>query len=341
MDNYNILDIEKKIVPECLDLIIKRYYIMKIIEMNQPIGRRNLAIKTNSTERIMRSEVEKLKELGIIEIEPFGMSLTKFGSTLLKQLLDVVYHLKGLSEIEEMLKNKLGLKRVAIVPGDVNKDEFAFKELGKKAANIIAELLDDSTTVGITGGTTMACISNEMKDIRGIKDVLVVPARGGLGEKLEIQANTIAANLAEKLNAKYKLLYIPDNIDSNMLEALKENSAVKEVLEKIKKINLLIFGLGNAEDMAIRRNLSSELLDRVREEDLVAEAFGYYFDKEGTVKMHTDSAGISLKKIDRIKNVIGIAAGDNKAEAIYAFSKFNKNFILVTDESAARKILSL
>ncbi len=341
MDINKVLDIERKIIPESVDLLLKRYNIMKIIEMNQPIGRRNLAIKFGSTERIMRTEVEKLKELGMIYIESSGMILSKNGKTILKELSKIVFYMKGLSEIEEKLREKLGLKKVTIVPGDVNKDEFAFRDLGKKAANIIIELLEDKTTIGIAGGTTMACVANEMKEIRGIKDLMVLPARGGLGEELEIQANTISATMAEKLNAEYKLLHIPDNIDAKTLDALKENKSIKEVLDSIKNINLLIFGLGDAEDMAIRRNLSKELLEKVRRENLVAETFGYYFDKNGEIKMHTDSAGIPIEKFHQVKDAIGIAAGANKAEVIYSFAKFNKNFILVTDESAAKKILSL
>jgi central glycolytic genes regulator len=56
--------------------------------------------------------------------------------------------------------------------------------------------------------------------------------------------------------------------------------------------------------------------------------------------MQTNSVGITLENYKEIKDVVAVAAGSIKAEAIYAISKFNNNFILVTDEGAANKILS-
>jgi central glycolytic genes regulator len=180
-----------------------------------------------------------------------------------------------------------------------------------------------------------------MKRKKGIKNLLVLPARGGLSEELEIQANTIAANLAEKINAHYKLLHIPDNLDKHELYVLKNNKLIKDVLDDIQKINLLVFGIGNAMDMAIRRKSDKSVFKRIESENLTAEAFGYFFDKEGNVKMQTNSVGITLDNFKEIKNSVGVAAGSSKAEAIYTISKFNNNFILVTDEAAARRILEL
>ena len=187
----------------------------------------------------------------------------------------------------------------------------------------------------------MACVVNQMKRKRGIKNLLVLPARGGLSEELEIQANTIAANLAEKLNSPYKLLHIPDNLDEQELNVLKNNRLINDVLQDIKRTNLLVFGLGNAKEMAIRRNAANYVFERIESENLVAEAFGYFFDLKGNVKMQTNSVGITLENFKTMENTVGVAAGRSKAEAIYAISKFNNNFILVTDEAAATRILEL
>ena len=93
--------------------------------------------------------------------------------------------------------------------------------------------------------------------------------------------------------------------------------------------------------MAVRRKADSSVFKKIEEENLIAEAFGYYFDLNGLIKMQTNSVGINLENLNEIRNVVGVAAGSSKAEAIYAISKFNNNFILITDEGAANKILSL
>jgi len=341
MDVNKILEIQSKIVPETIELLMKRYEILKVISIYQPIGRRNLATKLGITERTMRTEIDKLKEMNLIEIKTAGVELTSVGIDLLSEIHRTFYHIKNLSEIELKLMEKLKLKRVAVVSGDAEKDNFTFNDLGKKAAEIVLEHIKNDTVLGITGGTTMACVVNQMKRKKGIKNLLVLPARGGLSEELEIQANTIAANLAEKLDASYKLLHIPDNLDEQELNVLKNNKLINDVLSDIQKINLLVFGLGNAREMATRRKSEKNVFNRIEKENLTAEAFGYFFDNDGNVRMQINSVGITLENFKEIKNSIGVAAGSSKAEAIYAISKFNNNFILVTDEAAAKRILEL
>lgn len=341
MEINKILEIQNKIVPETVDLLMKRYEILKTISTFQPIGRRTLSTKLGITERTMRTEIDKLKEMDLIDIQTVGVYLTDTGINLLSEIHNTFYYIKNLSEIELKLMEKLKLRRVAVVAGDAEKDSFTFNDLGKKAAEIVLDLIKNDTVLGISGGTTMACVVNQMKRKKGIKNLSLLPARGGLSEELEIQANTIAANLAEKLGASYKLLHIPDNLDEQELSILKNNKMINEVLDDIQKINLLVFGIGNAKDMATRRKADKNVFKKIIEERLIAEAFGYFFDIDGSVKMQTNSVGITLENFKVIKNAVGVAAGSSKAEAIYAISKFNNNFILVTDEVAAKRILEL
>ena len=65
----NLLEIERKIVPEALVLLEKRYSILNEISLSGTIGRRMLAAKMNISERIIRSEVDFLKNEGLIAIE--------------------------------------------------------------------------------------------------------------------------------------------------------------------------------------------------------------------------------------------------------------------------------
>lgn len=341
MNINKIFEIQNKIVPETMDLLVKRHEILKVVSTFQPIGRRSLSVKLGISERVMRTEIDKLKEMDLICIQSAGVKLTDEGFKLLSEIHSTFYYVNNLSEIELQLKEKLKLKRVAVVSGDSEKDIFSFNDLGRKAAEIVLELIKNDTVLGISGGTTMACVVNQMKRKKSIKDLLVLPARGGLSEELEIQANTLAANLAEKLGSSYKLLHIPDNLDEQELNILKNNKLVNDVLEDIQRINLLVFGLGNAINMAMRRKSDQSIFEKIESECLTAEAFGYFFDKEGNVKMQTNSVGITLDNFKEIGNSIGVAGGSSKAEAIYAISKFNNNFILVTDEAAAKRILAL
>ena len=243
--------------------------------------------------------------------------------------------------IEEKIKEKLGIINVSIVEGSFLESEIVKRDLGRKTSIIIQKYLEDNMKIGIMGGTTMAVVANEMEEVRNKNGILVVPGRGGLGEKLEIQSNSVAAKLANKIGAGYKLLHVPDNINSEVLEALKLNPQVKSVLDEIKNIDMLIFAIGTAVDMAERRGLSDLKKDELKLKNASAEALGYYFDKNGNPIMHSDSVGIDLSDLSRIKYAVCASAGKSKAEAINAFSKYYKNYTLVTDEETAKEILKL
>ena len=63
-----ILKLQQKLVPEFLELLEKRYNILRTIYYEQPIGRRVLANNLGIGERIVRTEIDLLKKQNLIEI---------------------------------------------------------------------------------------------------------------------------------------------------------------------------------------------------------------------------------------------------------------------------------
>ncbi|MBN2286791.1 MAG: hypothetical protein JXQ26_02420 [Tissierellales bacterium] len=336
-----VLSIQNIIVPEMSELILKRYGILRTIKSMQPVGRRALSANMSISERVLRSETDRLREFGLIYSDASGMKLSQLGEEILLKTEELIYQIKGLKEMENQIKEKLGLKCVAIVEGDYEASEIVRKDLGRKASKIIQQYLEDDIKIGIMGGTTMAHVANAMGDSKSKKNIMVIPGRGGLGEKLEIQANSVAAKLAHKLGAEYKLLHVPDNVNPNVMEVLKTNPQIKSVLDAIKKIDILVFGIGTALDMANRRGLSEIMKDELKIKNAEAEALGYYFDKNGRSVMHSDSVGIDLDDLTRIKQVICAVAGRHKALAITAFSRYYHDYTLITDEETAKEILKI
>ncbi len=274
----DILKLQRKIIPEMTEILEKRYNIIRVIYHKQPIGRRAVASKLGLGERVVRTEVNILKKQGLLDIKSIGMSLTREGEQIIHQLKDFIHELKGLKSMEEMLEKKLDIKDVVIIPGDCCENELVFKDIGRIASSYIREFIDDNQVVGVTGGTTMAQVAKEMTLSRQSRDVLVLPARGGVGKNVETQANNIAAKLADKLGGTYKLLHMPDNINKEALETMLKLPEIKELVDKIKEMDILVFGIGRADEMAKRRKLSQNSFDSLMNKRAVSEAFGYYFD---------------------------------------------------------------
>lgn len=334
-----IIEIQKKIAPETVEIIKKRHNILRSVGHLQPIGRRGLANHMGIGERILRAEVDFLKGQGFLDVNPAGMNLTKEGWELLNQMSDYVKELLDLKYIEEQLENKLRIGQVNIVPGDSKENPLLKKELGKVAAKVLQRLVNDGDTIALTGGTTIATIPDCLPKLA--KNVLVVPGRGALGEKVEIQANNIVAALASQLGGTYKMLHAPDNLSPEAMEKFSEDPKIKEVLEAIKQANILIHGIGDAIEMAERRHTSEEHLESLKQQGAVAEAFGYYFDKDGAIVHQANSIGIKLDDLERIPLIIAIAGGKDKAKAIKAIAMNQKQDILITDEGAAVELLKM
>lgn len=335
-----IINIQRKIAPEFIETLIDRHNILRQIYRYQPIGRRNLANEMKMGERIVRKEVMILKEQGFIDIQPQGMNLTKFGEHSLGILMDFMHRFKGLNDIEDEICRKLKIQKIFIVPGFYDEDPFVLREIGRVAATYIKSILEDHMVIGVTGGKTMATVANEMMDEdMKLSNTIIIPARGGMGKDVESQANTISAKIAGKIHAAYKLLYMPDNISKELLKELSENPEIEEVINYIKKIKVLVFGIGRADKMAIRRRLDEEKVRYLQKKGAVAESFGYYFNRGGEIVQEVSAVGVELEHYKQLKNVIGVAGGAEKAEAIISISKLNKNLALIMDEGLAREIL--
>lgn len=331
----------RKIVPEMIQLIEKRYMILRNICFNEPIGRRPLASIISWSERRLRREVKCLEELDLIKIESKGMKVTDLGKKLILDLEDIIISLKGLRHVARTIEQKFGCRNVVVVPGNCDDDETVKMLLGKEAARILKDCICDNDIIAVTGGTTVAQIPKSINKSIEYKNVTVVPGRGGLGERVEIQANTIAAELADRLGANYRILYVPDNLGSEAMESVLSEPSIREVLSIIRNADILLHGIGGAEEMARRRGLPRDKIRQILNKGAVAEAFGFYFNKNGKIVHTTTSAGLTIKDLDKIRNIIAIAGGSEKAPAIQAFLKYRKPWALVTDEGAAYRLLEL
>lgn len=336
-----ILKLQQKIVPEMLKLLEKRYSILRTIYYKQPIGRRVLANDLGIGERIVRTEINFLKSQSLIDIDSSGMTVTSEGEEIIEKLKTFIHEIKGLKDIEILLKNKLEINEAIIVPGDLDEDITVKNELGRIAANYLKDIVKNKDIIALTGGSTVKEVVDNMPKINTIEDIVVVPARGGIGRDVEMQANTLVANLASKINANYKLMHIPDNLSEAALKAVTEEKSIKEVLDIIHKANILIHGIGRSEIMADRRGLPKEELDYIEKKEAVAEAFGYYFDMKGNIVHSSLTIGIKNEHICNVDKLIAVAGGKKKAKAILAAELRNKNSVLITDEGAAREIINI
>ncbi|WP_243290354.1 sugar-binding domain-containing protein [Bacillus sp. FJAT-47783] len=335
----SLIEVQKKLLPDLLQVMQKRFYILQHIRVMQPIGRRSLSHNLGMSERVLRGEVQFLKEQNLIHIHPSGMTLTEQGSELLSVLEEMIKEVSGLTLLENKLKERLQLREVIVVSGDCDTSPWVQKELGRACVTTINNHLKGNETIAVAGGTTLAAVADMMTPNNKHEHTLFVPARGGLGENVENQANTICAKMAKRAHSNYRLLHIPDQLSKEAYQSIVEEPAIRDLLNVIRSSHIVLHGIGEAKTMAERRKTSPLDFEKIEKGNAVGEAFGYYFNQEGEVVHKVQTAGIQLEDLKHIPCVIAVAGGTSKAKAIKAYMKQGIDHILITDEGAAKELI--
>ncbi|NGP45320.1 hypothetical protein G4V62_10260 [Bacillaceae bacterium SIJ1] len=337
MQFRTLVDLQQKLLPDMMLVLRRRYQILQYIRVMQPIGRRSLATSLGLSERSLRSEVDFLKEQGLIHVFSNGMVLAEEGEPLITALEDTMKEISGLKDLESQLASALNLEGVVVVPGDSDEIPWVKKELGRAAVQCMKGFFGANNIVAVTGGTTMAAVAEMMTpENRKSQRQLFVPARGGLGENVDIQANTICAKMAERAQGEYRLLHVPDQLSQSAFDSMVREPAVKEVLDLIQSATMVVHGIGDALSMARRRKTSPKDLENIQAQNAVGEAFGFYYNDDGEVIHKVKTIGLQLEDLHTVETIIAVAGGASKARAIRACMKEQKRTHLITDEGAAK-----
>lgn len=336
-----LIELQQQLVPDLLHVMRKRYLILHQVMLSDNIGRRTLAASLSMTERVLRAETDFLKEQGLLEIHPSGMTISHSGKLLLEQLEPLYKAMFGLTELEDRIRSFFGLSQVIVVAGDSEISAHTKRELGRAGCQVLRQVIGPNDVVAVTGGTTIAQVANQLTSSTAMKSNWFVPARGGLGESLDYQANTLASTMAKRTGGHYRLLHVPDHLGEDAFSSIMQEPNIREIVEVIRSARIVVHGIGDAMIMARRRKLDKETIDAMTAEGALAEAFGYYFDRNGEVVHKMQTVGLRLEDIVNTEIVIGVAGGKSKGEAIAAIMRFGHNDVLVTDEAAAKEIVKL
>ena len=333
----------KAIAPDLMGVVTKRYQVLQFINWMAPVGRRTLAEQMKISERALRTETDFLRGQGLLESSKSGMVLTAKGLETFHGLDHLMNQLLGIKDDEKRLATHLEIDHCLVVSGDADQSSRVLDELGKTLNSTLQLLLPPGhLTIAVMGGTTMAHLASQLTfQLSAGRELSFVPARGGLGEAVTIQANSIAAAMAEATDSKYRALYVPENLSSESYESLIKEPSVKEVLTLIDKAQVVIHSVGDALVMAKRRGMSPDTIRMLKAKHAVAEAFGVFYDAEGKVVYKIPQIGLQLADLDHIPYVFAVAAGKSKSKAIAAYMQHAPSRTwLLTDVGATNSILT-
>ncbi|RXI80074.1 sugar-binding transcriptional regulator [Levilactobacillus suantsaii] len=330
------------IVPQMVAKLTTRFRVLQAVERLQPVGRRTLAYHLACTERTVRTTTDALANLGFIQMTVKGMQITPAGQRVVAGLHPVIDTLAGRHQQEQALARQLGIAHCTLVPGDSSLPSGTLTGLAQATKRVLADQLPiGASTIAVMGGHTLAAVAAGLTPALSTqRQLLFVPARGGIGEAPEIQANAVSAQMAQRTNGQFRALYVPEQLNTATYKSLFAEPAIHDVLQLIAHSNVVIHGIGEASAMAKRRNMAPDVVADLNAAHAVGEAFGYFFDAAGHVVRKFPPIGLDIADLAAKPLVIAVAGGSEKGAAIQAYMHLAPaQTWLITDQGAADFVL--
>ena len=303
--------------------VAKLYYV-------EGLSQQMIADRISVSRPTVSNLLKRCKEEGIIEIR-------------IKETTSLLYVL------QRELKSVFGLEDAVVVATGPDESR-TIEATGRAAAELLARSLRDSLTIGISwGATTYSAVStlDAVPTYQGINVVQLVGAFGAISQSYD--GFELARMLAKKLNGSYSTIQAPAVVRSvEAREHFLREPGIAAAIASARRADIAILSV-SPDDPELSSLVRAGYITREESEEIRRNGGvghscgGIHFDIEGrTVRTLLDDriVGISVDDLRRIPKVILAACGSAKADAILGALRSGIFHVLVTDETAALRVLS-
>jgi DNA-binding transcriptional regulator LsrR (DeoR family) len=263
--------------------------------------------------------------------------------------ITVHYPWKNVPQIEADLIARFRLRQARVLLGRGRPYEEILRGLGVLAARYLENILIEGTVLGISWGMAVYSTVRALRpDQRLPMTVVQMVGAVGEGDPL-IDGPDLARLLASVYGGKYCYLHallIAENAHAR--EVLLQEPRIRETLSLARRANVALVGIGapTPEVCSLLRAgyLNREELVQLRAQGVVGDICARHYDAQGGVLdigLNRRIVGIELEALHDIEQVVGVAGGEAKAEAILGALRGSHLNVLVTDDVTARKVLAL
>ncbi len=250
---------------------------------------------------------------------------------------------------ETVLLQRYGLTFCRVVPA-LDEQALPLRALGIAAAIHLRDILEHGShrVIGVGHGRTLAAVIEHLPRVPS-PGLHLVSLLGGLPRRHDASPYEVIDRLAEKTGAEAHLLPVPMFArESEHREVLRRQTGVAEALALAEAATLVILGIGEAMPEAFLLQsgaFSAADLKLARAAGAAGEALGYFYDSRGRLidtKLHDRLTGLSLSSLaaSASREVLAVAGGPGKAQAVQAVLRSRLLTGLITDELTARQLVA-
>lgn len=257
------------------------------------------------------------------------------------------------TELENSLEQRFGLCEALVTEtSDFENLQIVTREVGAAAAEYLLRILQPQDSIVISWGGTLLGMVNALTANPArpfFPDLSVIQGLGGLGDPgHEVHAADLTRRLAQALGGSAVLLPAPAVAGTSAArDVIISDPFVQHSLEHGRIASLAVMGIGAPRQDSILMRAGQIVqwseLEALQRNGAVGDINLRYFDKNGQrIPSDLDNrvVGLSLEEILAIKQVVGIAGGAAKVQAILGALRGNLINVLVTDHKTAGQILA-
>lgn len=243
--------------------------------------------------------------------------------------------------LSEQLAKHFKLKHALVVDGTFEDIASTRHALGRSAATLLMECLTAEDVLGVAWGRTIDQISQEVKDLPSCSVVQMT------GVTSPVQANSVdlVRRMAVATQGPAYPIYAPLLVsDHEALLAIQRQAEVREAMAYWSRITVAVVAIGSwcIKGSQLYEVLSKENREELEKFDVAWEFCGILMDADGApvkTSLTERTVGVPYEILRNIPEVIAVAGGMEKVEAIRLALKSRLVSSLVTDATVARALL--
>lgn len=286
------------------------------------------------------SQKEIAERLGVSR--PWVSKLLKRAKEMDIVRIEINSPLVGSPEMEQRLMDKYRINHVSVIRPMVKGD---FTNISMAAANYLVSRIKPEDTIGISWGTSIANMIDHVVEMH-LPDVTVVPIVGGAGSDADCLSNVNANRLSHVLEAGCRLLHANAYCaDQTEYQVLMSNQMTKDIIDQGEHADIALVGIGGMEHSRVLgyEYVTPEDRDQIMGSGVVGDVAFRFIDKGGEVADIDFNKRVVACDLSRLRKnareVIAIAYGTYKAEAVKAVLKGGLLTTLFTDYETAEMLL--
>ena len=240
---------------------------------------------------------------------------------------------------EKRLMEAFGLEDVFVVPGPAD-PTHTNANIAEAASMYIHDRLHEGSVINIGYGDTPSRVLNNLATMAE-QTITCVSLTGGVSYYLPDARSNV-------FNAKLRLIPAPLLASTKeMADAIWQESSVSEISRMISLAQMTVVGIGSMDGSATIFHsgiLNSNDLLYLSMQGAKGDVLSHFLDENGRLintPIEERLIATSMEKLQSLRNVIGVAAGRIKTEAIRAVLRGGILDTLITDTETAEAILAL